>query len=95
MKLTATSNPIIPMNTANGIKVRIENNILLVNNLNKNDDKIASSVLTANKYKIKQNYSNLVRLEFIPLDNNLILSRPAWVKCLPLLIISTPLQKSA
>ena len=44
MKLTATSRPIIPMNTANGIKVRIENSKLLVNNLNKKEDKIASRV---------------------------------------------------
>jgi hypothetical protein len=43
MKLTAIFKPIIPMNTANGIKVRIEINILLVNNLNKKEDKIAKS----------------------------------------------------
>jgi hypothetical protein len=44
MKLTAISNPIIPTNTANGIKVSTENNILLVNNLNKKDDNIAIRV---------------------------------------------------
>jgi hypothetical protein len=55
MKLTAISNPIIPMNTANGIRVRTENNKLLVNNLNRKEDKIARSVCPAHKLANNRN----------------------------------------
>ncbi len=47
MKLTANSNPIIPKNTVKGINVTKKIRILLVNNLNKKDDKIANKVCPA------------------------------------------------
>jgi len=47
MKLTANSNPIIPKNTVKGINVTKKIRILLVNNLNKKDDRIANKVCPA------------------------------------------------
>lgn len=47
MKLTATSNPIIPKKITKGINVTAKINKLVVNNLNKNEDKIANNVWPA------------------------------------------------
>lgn len=44
MKLTATSNAIIPTNTAKGSSVAIETNKLLVNILNKKEERMAKRV---------------------------------------------------
>lgn len=69
MKLTATSKPIIPTNTAKGISVRIENKIVLVNNLNRKEDNIAIKVCPAT---ILANNRNPNETDLARLDTNSI-----------------------